>query len=88
MLKSLINLIEDNTDLMAGDRPIHFREYLKNKGIIDRLSFYKAIDEFHTYVEENGLDINNYMKSIYDLFHHDDEHHGNLYKSQSQSHKS
>lgn len=48
------------------------------------MSFYKAIDEFHMYVEEYGLSINNYMKSIYDLFHHDEEHNDNLYKSQSQ----
>jgi len=25
MLRNLINLIEDNTDMMTGDRPLHFR---------------------------------------------------------------
>lgn len=69
---------------MSSDRPIHFREYLKNKGVIDRLYFYKAIDEFHMYIEEYGLSISKYMKSIYDLFHHDEEHNDHLYKSQSQ----
>ena len=71
MLKNLINLIEENTDEMSHENPIHFREYLQDKGILDRLSFYKAIDEFHQYVDSYNLHVSNYMKSIYDLFNHD-----------------
>jgi len=46
MLSTLINLIQDNTDShMIGNIP-YFVDYLKERGLIDRLSFYKAIDEF------------------------------------------
>lgn len=80
MLRNLINVIEENTDSMA-DCPIHFREYLIEKGIIDRLSFYRAIDEFHLYVETYRLTVNPFMKSIYELFQHEDGHEDQSQKS-------
>jgi hypothetical protein len=87
MLKNLINLIEENTDSMSSDHHVHFSEYLREKGIIDRLSFYKAIDEFHLYIETYRLTVNNSMKSIFSLFHSEAEH-SHLYESQSESRKS
>jgi len=79
MLKTLISLIESNTDSHVISNIPHFIEYLKDRGLIERLSFYKAIDEFQQYCEENRLTRNRYMKSIYELYHTDD---GTLYRSQ------
>ena len=41
MIVTLINLIEANAD--SHDPQPRFKEYLEDKGILDRLSFYKAI---------------------------------------------
>lgn len=43
MIVKLLDIIEENTDQFNNDT-IHFREYLVNKGIFDRLSFYKALE--------------------------------------------
>jgi len=42
MIVTLLNLIEDNTDQLYEEE-MHFREYLLNKGIFDRLSFHLAL---------------------------------------------
>lgn len=80
MVRHLIDLIEENTDQMDYNSPKHFKDYLINKAVIDRLSFYKAVEEFHQYVETEGLVVNTYMKSISDLFYRDEPH---LYDSQT-----
>lgn len=48
MIVNLLNIIEENTD-MQNSLKISFKQYLIKKGIFDRLSFYKAIDEFQNY---------------------------------------
>ena len=48
MIVNLLNIIEENTDHMF-EETMHFRDYLINKGIFERLSFYQAIDEFEIY---------------------------------------
>lgn len=73
MIVNLINIVEDNTDIQ-NSTCIHFKQYLVNKGIFDRLSFYKALDEFQLYCLENRLIVNDYMRSIYDLYHEDGHH--------------
>ena len=70
MIVNLINIIEENTDIQNSIK-IHFKQYLINKGIFDRLSFYKAIDEFQVYCIENRLAVNDYMRSIFELYHED-----------------
>lgn len=48
MIVNLINIIEENTDIQNSET-IHFKQHLINKGILDRLSFYKALEEFQVY---------------------------------------
>jgi hypothetical protein len=81
MLKTLVNLIEENTDSHSMGNLHHFREYLQEKGLFERLSFYRAIDEFHLYCDEFHLTPGKYMKSIHELYHDEDSH---LYHSQTQ----
>ena len=75
MIVNLINMIEENTDIQ-GSEVIHFKQYLINKGIFDRLSFYKALEEFQLYCLENRFIVHDYMHSIYDIAHEDLHHLG------------
>jgi hypothetical protein len=81
MLKRLIGLIEENTDSHTISNVPHFIDYLKDRGLLDRLSFYKAIDEFEQYCDENRLTRNRCMRSIYELYHNEE---GMLFRSQVQ----
>jgi hypothetical protein len=45
MIMKLLDIIEENTD-QYNHETLHFRDYLLNKNIYDRLSFYKALEEF------------------------------------------
>jgi hypothetical protein len=44
MLKTLITLIEQNTDSTATTNTVSFRSYLEDRGLFDRLSFHKALE--------------------------------------------
>ena len=48
MIVNLLTLIEENTDHIYEDG-YHFRDYLINKGIFERLSFYQALEEFEVF---------------------------------------
>lgn len=73
MIVNLINIIEENTDIQNSEA-IHFKQHLVNKGIFDRLSFYKALEEFHLYCLDYKLIVHDYMRSIYDLYQEDLHH--------------
>lgn len=45
MIVKLLDTIEENAD-QYNHETLHFRDYLLNKNIYDRLSFYKALEEF------------------------------------------
>lgn len=45
MIVKLLDLIEENTDSQHTET-IHFRQFLVKKCIFDRLSFYRALEEF------------------------------------------
>ena len=67
MIVNLLTLIEENTDHIYEDG-YHFRDYLINKGIFERLSFYQALEEFEVFCMEERLDVGNCMPSIQELY--------------------
>ena len=71
MIATLIHLIEANAD--SHDPQPRFKEHLQDKGILDRLSFYKAIEEFHKYCEEQQMVVGSTMTSIQELFNDEEE---------------
>jgi hypothetical protein len=70
MIVNLLNIIEENTDQLY-EEVIHFREYLIKKGIFDRLSFYKALEEFELYLVEEQIEPGEYMASVFELYNPD-----------------
>ena len=71
MVKKLISIVEENTDIYSMPEVPRFKDYLTKKGVVDRLSFYTAIDEFHDYLAHHKLSVSPSMKSIKDLFGQD-----------------
>ncbi len=52
MIRNLINIIENNTDKQSTERYGSFRDNLKQKCLIDRLSFAKTLEYFENYLAE------------------------------------
>ena len=63
----LINIIDENT-FKEEITHYSFREYLINKGIFERLSFYKALEEFDFYCRENRFIVEDRMHSVSELY--------------------
>jgi Mn-containing catalase len=63
MIIKLLGIIEENTDNQLV-KDVHFRSYLAERGTLERLSFYKALEEFKAYCLENRLCVPKYMASI------------------------
>jgi hypothetical protein len=70
MIKSLLELIESNSDSQLNkERNVQFfSDYLYDKNILDRMSFDYALEEFNNYIGENHFRVKPYMSSILELF--------------------
>jgi len=71
MIINLLSIIENNIDDQAN-KIIHFKHFLVNRGTLERLSFYKALEEFRNYCLENRLCVPKFMVSIKELYEEDD----------------
>lgn len=68
MLSCLIQLVEENTDQQLMSRYNYFSRYLLERNLLERLSFYKAVEEFDKYCKENSFIVPECMSSIVDIF--------------------
>lgn len=73
MIRNLINIIENNTDRQSTHKQSSFRDHLKQKCLIDRLSFSKTLEYFEDYLAEENLTPNKYIHSIYELYHYEEK---------------
>lgn len=55
MIVKLLDIIDDNGDQYSHTETLHFKEYLQNKNIYDRLSYYKALEELELFLLEEDL---------------------------------